>query len=85
MQEVACRDWPSRLLAKLLHVDDLGLASEYFYRSEGFPRTGIFFSCTGRGGGGARLGILPTAAVADGAQKGRKAKIPDAHETGLEN
>ena len=48
----------------------------------------------GRGGGGARLGILPTAvaavavaavAVAIGAQRGRKAKIPDAHETGLEN
>ena len=64
-----------------------------FYRSEGFPRTGIFFSCTGRGGGGARPEILPTAvavaaiavAAAVGAQRGRKAKIPDAHETGLEN
>ena len=62
----------------------------FLCRSEGFPRTGIFFSCTGRGGGGARLGILPTAVVAAavtavGAQKGRKAKIPNVHETGLEN
>ena len=60
----------------------------YQDRSEGFPRTGISFSCTGRGGGGARLGILPTVAavaVAVGAQRGQKAKIPDAHETGLEN
>ena len=69
--------WNSILFESLLH------------RSEGFPRTGIFFSCTGRGGGGARLGILPTAvaavAAAVGAQRGRKAKIPDAHETGLEN
>ena len=38
------------------------------------------------------VGILPTAvaavaavAVTVGAQRGRKAKIPDAHETGLEN
>ena len=39
-------------------------------------------------GGGAILGILPTAVavvVAVGAQRGRKAKIPVLRETGLEN
>ena len=64
--------------------------SEMIHRSEGFPRTGIFVPAREDGGwsktgNSSVVAVAVVAVIVVGAQNGRKAKIPNVHETGLEN